>query len=1543
MPLQHLNKMQVLFSAVVLAVALAANTQAADEPKAPAADASIQPAAVNLGRPVDFERDIYPMLDAKCLACHNAAISENGLNLEDIKGILKGGKRGPAVVAKDPEKSWLYRMASRAVKPAMPPLPNKVEAASLTPQEVGLLKQWIIEGAVVSGSASDKKINWQPLPKGIQPIYSLSLTPDGQYAAAGRANHIVIYHVPTGELLAELADPALASIQYNGRPMYDASAAHRDFIHALAFSPNGRTLASGSFREVKLWSRPEAAARLNLAFAAGPVSVVAVSRDEQWVAAATGNLIRLFRLTDGQPGKVLTGHGATVTGLQFAPDGQTVCSTALDQSVRFWNVADGAIKGRIDTPAPIQALAYSADGAKVFVGCADKLIRAFDVPAVAPRQLVAPAAPVASMQVSPDKKWLALAEADGRISLINLATGQPAPPLVGHAGPVTGLSFSADSTRLASSGADKTLRLWNITAPQPLLVLSGSLAPVECVALHPKTTHVAAGTNDGRVALFKLDVAEPRALAGDNGIPATVAAISLDGKQLAIGGTAADKPVVFLRDIASGNITKTLGGHEGPITALAFSADGARLVSGSADKTARVWNLADGAEVAKFIGHTQTVTGVAFNSNAQQAASGAADNSLKLWTVADGKELMNFAGHAGPITGVALAANNQSLISSSADQTIRLWNPGNGQQTGSIGHGQPVTALAISPDGNRIAATGTDQHVKLYQPDGKVLFTLSGHTAAAKSAAFSSDNTRLITGGADNAAMVWDVASGAFLESLPTPAGLTCALPAAANLVLIGAGDKSLVLRPVHFERAFAGNTKAITGLVFTPGGDGLLTASEDGSLRRFQTDNAQPRYAQNHGAAIRDLALSPDGALVATAGDNNQVHVWNANDGGNGPKPVLEGFTAAVRSVCFTPDGQYTVSGAANNLALVHNVKTGAVDQIFAQQAGAIEATATAGDNGRLCISSSADKTIFAWPLSAATQLAGHTGPVTVLALVGPAGAQLASGSDDGSVRHWNLSNGTQVRSVSHGGPVGALAVRPDGLRFASAGAGNVVRLWNGENGQPIAELRGDLRAQRLVARLTADEAEAKALVAAAAAAIPAAEKASTERADAVKKALEAKATAEKAVTEMTAKSLAAAEAAAKAKTAADGNANDQNLAKALADAQKAAADAAAALKTAEMAKIRADEVVAQAEKAAKEAVDAIARAKTDSDAAIARHKEVEAALATSKTAAQEREKPIRALAFSRDGAELAAAGDAGTLHTWDATTGTPFEVIEGHGGPVLSLGYAAGHTLVSGSADQSARVWNLNPPWALAGVLGPKKETPQDLATSVFVDRVLCLDFSPDGALLATGGGEPSRSGEVLIWDVASQALVRSLADAHSDTVFDLEFSRDGRFLLSGAADKFVKIFDVASGKHVKSFEGHTNHVLGVTWRADGKRIASAGADNAIKVWNVDLGEQERTIAGYAKQVTSIRYIGRGNNLISCGGDKTVRFHQGDNGNNFRSFAGATDFMYAAAASENEQIVVAGGQDGVLRVWNGANGQVIRVFDPPKLAEPQQAQAKP
>jgi WD40 repeat protein len=179
-----------------------------------------------------------------------------------------------------------------------------------------------------------------------------------------------------------------------------------------------------------------------------------------------------------------------------------------------------------------------------------------------------------------------------------------------------------------------------------------------------------------------------------------------------------------------------------------------------------------------------------------------------------------------------------------------------------------------------------------------------------------------------------------------------------------------------------------------------------------------------------------------------------------------------------------------------------------------------------------------------------------------------------------------------------------------------------------------------------------------------------------------------------------------------------------------------------------------------------------------------------------------------------------------------------------------------------------------------------------------------------------------------------VVDIKNGHSDTVYGVSFCPDGKKLATCSADKFVKTFEVPSGKFLKAFEGHTHHVLGVGWKNDGKLLASGGADNVVKVWDFDKGEQVRTIPVSGKQVTRLHFIGKTPQFVTCSGDQQVRFWNVDNGGNVRNFAGNTDFLYAVGVSPDGALVAAGGQEGVVRLFNGSNGQLIKALLPPGAA---------
>ncbi len=244
------------------------------------------------------------------------------------------------------------------------------------------------------------------------------------------------------------------------------------------------------------------------------------------------------------------------------------------------------------------------------------------------------------------------------------------------------------------------------------------------------------------------------------------------------------------------------------------------------------------------------------------------------------------------------------------------------------------------------------------------------------------------------------------------------------------------------------------------------------------------------------------------------------------------------------------------------------------------------------------------------------------------------------------------------------------------------------------------------------------------------------------------------------------------------------------------------------------------------------------------------------------------------------------------------------------------------------AAVVWDTDPEWKLVRTIGSPDSTEQ------FVDRVTALHFSPDSTMLATGGGEPSRSGELKIWKVEDGSLVREIADAHSDTLFDLEFSPDGQFIASCAADRFAKIHQVSDGKFIRAFEGHTHHVMGVSWRADGRVLATSGADQVVKVWDAQTGDQTKTITGWKKEVTAIKFVSTGDDMITSAGDPQVSLRD-TNGGNKGGFGGPNDFVYTVRISADGKTFASGGESSIVRVWDEKK-QPVASFEPPKEEAP-------
>lgn len=294
----------------------------------------------------------------------------------------------------------------------------------------------------------------------------------------------------------------------------------------------------------------------------------------------------------------------------------------------------------------------------------------------------------------------------------------------------------------------------------------------------------------------------------------------------------------------------------------------------------------------------------------------------------------------------------------------------------------------------------------------------------------------------------------------------------------------------------------------------------------------------------------------------------------------------------------------------------------------------------------------------------------------------------------------------------------------------------------------------------------------------------------------------------------------------------------------------------------------------------------------------------------------PFVSLFFGESGERIFGVEENGAINVWSVSQGTELDYVPGFGDRPLKVWALTSNTLARIESTGTCSLIQLDAGWKLV------KRWGRDAG---FSDRVMALDFSPDGKLLAAGGGDPSRSGNIKIWDVVSHERIHDFPAVHSDVVFALKFSPDGRQLASGGADRFARVIDLESGRVRHHLEGHTHYVMDVDWTQDGRLLASAGADGVAKLWDTVSGERTKNIEGFDKELTGVAFVGAGNEVLVSSGDKTMVLF-GSDGKRLRALDKGAEFLLNAAISRNGRWAAAGSHHGVLTLWEIASGNIFR-----------------
>jgi WD40 repeat protein/serine/threonine protein kinase len=898
-----------------------------------------------------------------------------------------------------------------------------------------------------------------------------------------------------------------------------------------------------------------------------------------------------------------------------------------------------------------------------------------------------------------------------------------------------------------------------------------------------------------------------------------------------------------------------------PIDAVALSPDGTRFVTGGWGGIARIWDAGSGRELLAIPTGGQYVFGVAFAPDGRHVATGSNQRPdyVKLWDAQTGDLVKAYPGHGDAVLSLAFSRDGKRLLTSSYDETARLWDLESGAAQVFQGHEWWVWSAAFSPDERRIVTACQDGSAMVWsvetrQPGPPFL----GHVGPVYAAEFSPDGKQVATAGYDRRILIWEPDRLRPFEFGSRP-------------------DLSAVAAAEYV--ALEGHAAGVRALRYSADGKLLLSGGYDNTVRIWDVASRKPlKILRGHAGRVQACAFGPDHSWALSGSHDHLAKIWSLagyEEARVFQGRVLQGHRDAILGAAFSPDGRQIVSASRDRSARLWNSQTGKEIRQFKEGHEFLATKAAFFPDGKRLLSAAVDNTTRIWEVATGTQLLTleGTGPAAAVALARD-GRWLLTGSDDRTAKLWDATTGQLVRKLEgHRSEVTTVAISPDERWLFTGDARGRCRLWEAETGTLKWAAEGHSRSITAACFLPDNGALLTASID------------NTVGQWDVATGRERLPWILKHPDSVVAMALAP-----------DG----RRVLTACADKVVRLWDVPSGQQLGVL-------------PAGDEMTNAVAfapdgrRVVTTSVSGQVRLWDGEPLREIRAGAAQgpwlspnPNLSQAWSAVFSPDGAQvLTVGGNEACL--WDVKTAQPGMRFSPHSSVAAAKFSPDGRRIVTGSWDNTARVWDVETGLAQLRLEGAHTQAINDAA------------FSPDGAQIVTASDDKT----ACLWD-AARGRVRHTLRGHEQRVSSAVFSADGRRVLTTSNDKTARIWDAQTGRELHTLRGHQQGVLHGAFSANGTRVITGGEDNRAKLWDAATGQElSFSLEGHTASVTGVAFSPSGRRAITGSQDQTAKIWDAETGQEILTLKGHSREVTTVCFSPDGSSVLTGSRDGTLVLW--------------------------